>query len=112
MCEVDCCRSAATIMVIDSEWFRSYFCMNHFEGLKTGEIQITFGEKYKKANQCIGKRKYDTPFDAAKMAAKLSLRSKTPMDAYLCPHCGFWHYGHSCIKNPSNAPEPRKQIYK
>lgn len=50
--------------------------------------------------QCIGKYKYST-----KAHAKAGIRDRQtragkngrlgPMQAYRCPHCGFFHYGHA-----------------
>lgn len=54
-----------------------------------GGIKV-FNPRY----QCDGKRPYVKKADA-KRAAKLSERSLGRLRAYRCPHCGFFHLGHS-----------------
>lgn len=51
-------------------------------------------ELRKKRRQCIGKLKYDAEYDA-RLGIAEHHGKKAEMNAYLCPHCEFWHIGHS-----------------
>lgn len=46
-------------------------------------------------SQCIGKDKLPTKEVAMMIVGR---RRETPMQAYKCPHCEFWHVGHATPK--------------
>jgi hypothetical protein len=58
-------------------------------------------------SQCVGKDKLPTKDIAMLIVGR---RRETPMQAYKCPHCGFWHVGHATPKAKifNRAPKESK----
>lgn len=46
-------------------------------------------------SQCSGKMKFDSRHNARKASSRMNRRKKKPVEAYRCPHCGFYHLGTS-----------------
>lgn len=47
---------------------------------------------------CDGKDKLQTMNLAREVALRMTERRHTPVGAYKCPHCGFYHVGHKQTK--------------
>lgn len=45
------------------------------------------------------KRKYESRLRAYDDAQIMTRLNHAPMSAYQCPHCGYWHIGHTPKKN-------------
>lgn len=45
-------------------------------------------------NQCVGKEPFSSFVLANAVAIRPRTQRKDKMEAYRCPHCGFWHIGH------------------
>jgi hypothetical protein len=55
--------------------------------------------------QCAGKDKLPTKELALVIVGR---RRDNPMEAYKCPHCGYWHVGHATPKKKSLQRSPKK----
>jgi len=56
-------------------------------------------------SQCTGKDKLPTRELAQVIVGR---RRDNPMDAYKCPHCGYWHVGHAQPKQKTFQRSPKK----
>jgi len=62
--------------------------------------------KLAEISQCTGKDKLPTRELAMVIVGR---RRENPMEAYKCPHCGFWHVGHAMPKNKIYTRSPKRK---
>jgi hypothetical protein len=56
------------------------------------------------SSQCAGKDKLPTKELALVIVGR---RRDNPMEAYKCPHCGYWHVGHATPKKRDFKRSPK-----
>jgi hypothetical protein len=55
---------------------------------------------------CVGKHPFPTKLAALKVAKRMAGAGRGGIGAFRCPHCGFFHIGHT-EKNVSKADRRR-----
>lgn len=58
-------------------------------------------------SQCQGKDKLPTKELALVIVGR---RRDSPMEAYKCPHCHFWHVGHATPKKQTFKRSPKGEV--
>lgn len=60
---------------------------------------MAFKGTFSKSSQCAdglwAKDKLRTRREASQVKRRLQRRTGAKFDAYLCPHCGYYHVGHA-----------------